>query len=310
MARTHAWLVPVAMVAAQGCARGSATAPADGAGVTDDANRSGGDARPGADGSVDAFENPLHADAPVADAAADAPPAVAGTTLVLSEVVLAPNQGEFVEIYNPTAAAVALTGYYVTDSGNYFTLPAGGAAATSDFIAKFPAGASIGPHTAITVAIDTAAMFQATYATAPTYSIGSGTMTLVSGSAPSLTNAGEIVALFYWDGQSDLVKDVDLLLAGVPSVGNGLVDKSGVAQDGPDAGTTTSAYATDARTVLPQTAAPGTSLSTKRILGEPGHETQAGTGNGLTGDDETSEATRMTWDSTFTAPTPGVVPAF
>lgn len=35
--------------------------------------------------------------------------------------------------------------------------------------------------------------------------------------------------------------------------------------------------------------------------------TQTG-GNGLTGHDETSENTGVTWDSAFTAPTPGVVP--
>ena len=51
-------------------------------------------------------------------------------------------------------------------------------------------------------------------------------------------------------------------------------------------------------------------MSTKRILAETGHETQAGTGNGLGGDDETSEDTRMTWDSTFTAATPGAAPTF
>lgn len=41
---------------------------------------------------------------------------------------------------------------------------------------------------------------------------------------------------------------------------------------------------------------------------ETGFEQQTGAGNGLTGDDETSENTAMTWDTTFTLPTPGTVP--
>ena len=305
VARTHAWLLPVALVAAQGCARGSAIDPDAGDDVPGDTHLPvDGAGSGGLDAEPDAFENPLHP-----DGGPDAAAVVPGTSLLLTEVVLAPNEGEFIELYNPTAASVSLQGYYLTDNGNYFALPAGATAPTSDFIVKFPVGAVSGSHKVVTIAIDTAASFQTSYGVAPTYSIGSGTMTVVSGTAPSLTNAGELVALFYWDGTSDLVKDVDLLLAGVPTVGNGLVDKSGIAQDGPDSGTTASSYSSDARTVLVQTAAPGMALSTKRILGEAGHETQAGTGNGLVGDDETSEATRTTWDSTFTAPTPGSVPA-
>jgi hypothetical protein len=54
--------------------------------------------------------------------------------------------------------------------------------------------------------------------------------------------------------------------------------------------------------------------SYKRIAFELGNETQAGTGNGITGDDERSEAVRTTWDSQavatgYTAGTPGTIPA-
>jgi hypothetical protein len=113
--------------------------------------------------------------------------------------------------------------------------------------------------------------------------------------------------LFYWDGTSDLVRDVDMLLVGTPTSGNLLADKSGYAQDGPDAGAASTAYATDARTLAAQPSAPGDGESTKRIAPEAG-ETHSG-GNGLTGDDETSEDIATSWDSSYTAPTPGVVPA-
>jgi hypothetical protein len=123
-----------------------------------------------------------------------------------------------------------------------------------------------------------------------------------------LTNAGEVIVVFQWNGQSDLVRDVDLVLAGVPSVANGLIDKSSLAFDGPDGDTATSSYSADMRTITAQATAPGAGLSTKRIALENGFELQTGVGNGLAGDDETSEDTSSTWDSSFTAPTPGALP--
>jgi hypothetical protein len=98
------------------------------------------------------------------------------------------------------------------------------------------------------------------------------------------------------------VFDVDLLLAGIPSSANGLDNKTGYKQRG-------CTYATDAMTLAAQAATPAPGKSTKRIALETGHETQTGGGNGLTGDDESSEASSATWDTTYTVPTPGTVPA-
>ncbi len=234
------------------------------------------------------------------------------SSLLLTEVVLAPSAGEFIEIANPSNTAVDLSSYYVSDNGSYWRLPGGFTVIDStDFLAKFPAGASIAAHGVITVAIDTTANFTTTYGIAPTYSIASATMTgIVANGVPSLTNSGELVVLFRWDGQADLVKDVDLMLAGAPTAANGIVDKSGMVVDGPDGGTATTAYAADARTLPMQGSTPASGKSTKRLVTEVGHETQSGGGNGITGDDETSEDTAATWDSTgFGNPTPGVVPA-
>jgi hypothetical protein len=234
----------------------------------------------------------------------------ANQTLLLSEILL--DGKEFVEIVNPTTAAVTLTNYYLSDSGDYYKLPAFGASITvdtGDFIVRFPSGSSIAGHAAVTVSIDTAASFDAQYGVEPTYSIADGTITTVVASQPSLTNTGEMVVLFEWDGAQDLVRDVDLMIAGQPTIGNLPINKSGVAQDGPDTGSQTTAYATDAMSIAAQSATPGSNKSTKRVALESGHETQNGTGNGLSGDDETSEATGTTWDSTFTAATPGVVPS-
>jgi hypothetical protein len=243
----------------------------------------------------------------------------AGSPLLLSEVVLTPDAGEMIEIVNTSGEDVNLETYYLSDNGNYYRMPRDMTVDTTDFIVKFPTGAVIKGHTAVTVAIDTPNNFFTTYNVLPTYSLRDGSLTTIAMTGtPNLTNAGEPIILFQWDGHSDLVRDVDILLAGIPSATNSLPNKSGVMQDGPDADGAQSAYAVDARTMPPQAmAAAGTTgapLSTKRIALEDNHETQDGHGNGPSGHDETSEDTSVTWDDgsvahPFTAPTPGDAPA-
>lgn len=265
----------------------------------------------------DATPDDLEVDAPPVDApdddppapdapAPDAPPAAAPAPLVLTEVAVAPTGAELIELANPTGAPVDLSRYHLADVGTYFRLPAGAAQLdTADFVVRFPAGATLGPGEVIVVALDTAASFVAATGATPDYSIAGGTMTMVaSNGTPTLTNAGELVALFWWDGASDLVTDVDLMIVGAPTAANGFVAKGGVAVDGPDPDTTPTAYAAEAATLAAQAAAPGSGASTKRIALEAGFETVGG-GNGAAGHDETSEATASTWDATFTAPTPG-----
>jgi hypothetical protein len=279
----------IAIVACAGCEWGGGPGP----GPTDLAGDAGADSRRGSDASVDGGP----------DAATDAPPAQGGH-LLLTEIALAPNGAEFVEIVNPLAQPVDLTNYFLANHGSYFQLPAGAPTLPSGhFIVQFTAGTTIAPGAAITVATGTAAAFSAVYGTAPTYSITDGTITKVdtSGSA-SLTDTGTAVVLFAWDGASPLVQDVDIMIAGIPGAASALADKSGVTQNG-------ATYAMDAFTIAAQPTAPGKGVSTKRIAVETGHETQAGTGNGITGHDETSEDTAVTWDTTFTAPTPNQAPA-
>lgn len=236
------------------------------------------------------------------DAAIDSRGDGGGSTahVVLNEVMLnSVTGGEFVEIMNPTSQAVDLTHYYLADIGEYWTLPVNPTPVQQnfDFVVQFPAASSLAAGAIATISISSAASFMTAYGSAPTYSLPTMIQTDV-GSTPTLTDGGEIIVLFQWDGTSSLVKDVDLLLAGSPTAPNGLVSKSGMMQG-------TATYATDANTIAVQASAPGLNLSTKRIATEAGHETQAGSGNGITGHDETSEDTSMTWDTAFTAPTPG-----
>jgi hypothetical protein len=256
------------------------------------------------DGPPDIDAPPPIDSPPPIDAASCPAPAGSGPHLLLSEITLTPAGSEFIEITNPTGATVDLSNYYLSDNGAYWRLPvATPNLGASDFVARFPLGATIPANGVVTVATGTAAAFMTAFGVMPTYSITDGTMpTVAMNGPPTLTNAGEIAVLFAWDGMAPLVQDVDMMLAGVPTAADGLISKSGMLQ-------MACRYATDANTIAPQTSAPGAGRSTKRIALEASSETHGG-GNGITGDDETSENTGNTWDTTasFTAPTPGTVP--
>jgi hypothetical protein len=239
--------------------------------------------------------------------------------LLLSEVVLTTvagttDPGEMIEIINTSPDDVDLSTYYLSDSGNYYRLPVDKTVDMTDFIVKFPPGAVIHGHQAMTIAIAAPGDFLTAYGILPSYSLRDGSLeTITMNGAPALTNAGEPFILFQWDGRSDLVRDVDIMIVGMPSATNLLSNKSNVTQDGPDPDKETSKYPVDVGTIRAQTATPGNGFSAKRIALEDGHEIHSGTGNGQAGDDETSEDTAATWDGTtanpFTAPTPGQVPA-
>ncbi len=234
--------------------------------------------------------------------------------LLLSEAVVTPTSGEFLEITNPTASAVALDNYYLSDDEDYALLPGASGSGpapnigSSDFIVQFPAGASIPAGGVVTIAFDAAGFFTA-YAVVADFEIhgtDAGVPDMIAtdlGASAGLTNSGENAVLFFWDGASDLVSDVDMVNIGTPSSTNDIGDKTGVSVDGPDGDTTASTYGADAFTMPQQGGDPGFGFSTKRIAMESGFE--AAGPNGLTGDDETSEDISMTWDSIFTAPSPG-----
>ncbi|MHC5109826.1 MAG: lamin tail domain-containing protein [Planctomycetota bacterium] len=238
--------------------------------------------------------------------------------LLLCEITLTPTSDEFIEITNPTGTSISLENYYLSDDADYALLAgqfgAGPAPAigSSDFITRFPPGSSIPAGGVVVVAFDGAG-FNTTFGFAADFEVGgtdAGTPDMVEGYPGSvgatfgLTNSGESVRLFFWDGASDLVQDVDLLNVGTPSATNAIISKTGVSVDGPDGDTIPTTYLVDSATMPQQVADPGFGFSTKRSLVEAGQETTGG-GNGITGDDETSEQISATWDAAFTAPTPG-----
>lgn len=239
--------------------------------------------------------------------------------LLLSELRIATDDAAFIEIYNPTESTIALDQFYLCDDQDYAKLPGafGGfpdpsIGTASDFLVRFPVGATIEPHQTIVIAVSSVAFFTmfGKHADFEMLSHDPGTPDMLfplDATSPSFTPAGEMLALFFWDGASDLIADIDLLRWGNPSSVNNIASKTGLLVDGPDADATASAFLPDAMTIpTPGTNNyPAAALSLKRRLFETGHELSSG-GNGLTGHDETSENILITWDfGSFTAPDPG-----
>ena len=246
--------------------------------------------------------------------------------VLLSEVVVTPTAGEFIEIYNPTAAAIDLSDVYLTDAtfapggAFYYNIVTGadaGGGGFGDFHARFPDGATIAPGEFQTVALTGSDDFLATYGIDPTYELfedaaSADTIADMREALPGsinsqggLSNSGEVVVLYTWDGASDLVQDIDYALWGDAAEA---VDKTGVSVDGPDGDAVASFYEADTAISSQDVISNGSHASGEsfqRIDFAEGAETQSG-GNGINGSDETSEDVSETW-STLAA-TPGAAP--
>ncbi len=243
--------------------------------------------------------------------------------LLLTEIVVTPTAGEFIEIHNPSdSTTVDLSNVYITDAtfapgGTfYYNIVTGanaGGGAFSDFHARFPDGASIAPGEYQTIALDGSDNFFATYGVLPTYELYPVSTNAVPdmreafpGSIAGqggLTNSGEFLVMYRWDGASDLVADYDYLVWGDKAEA---VDKTGVVIDGPDADAIGSAYLDDTpiaeQAVIDPTAPHLSGNSYSRAGTNESEETQSG-GNGVTGADETSEDLNNTFCEE--APSPG-----
>ena len=230
--------------------------------------------------------------------------------LLITEFVVTPTAGEFIEIYNGTGAAVDLTDYYITDdvsnnNNDYINLVDGTAApASSDFLVRFPAGATIEAGDYLVIAVDGAA-FNSTYDLDADYEIKGTSETTPDmlspgtgyiGASVTISNAGEVIILYYWDGTSDLVQDVDIVVWGDKVEA---VDKTGVTKG-------SSTYLNDtpvADQISVSNDTPhGSGKSMARASLAEADETTSG-GNGITGHDETSENLAKAF--TETDPTPG-----
>ena len=237
-----------------------------------------------------------------------------GFELLITEVSVTPNSGEFVEIFNPNDQPVDLTNIYITDATlsndpRYINIvdpetnfPGGGS--NTDFHARFPAGAMIMPGEYQTIATNATGSegFLNTLGVLPTYEMREdadspdnipdmlpafpGSIDTVGNT--QLSNGGEVIILYFWDGESDLVQDLDYVVWGD---GVEASDKTGLSIDGPDVDSETTEYLAETPLVLQQvvsTETHPTGESFQRIDLTEGQEVQMGS-NGILGDDETSE---------------------
>jgi len=132
--------------------------------------------------------------------------------LLVTEFVVTPTDGEFIEIYNGTGDAVDLSNYYVCDAiynndNDYINIvDVSYTPFASDFLAQFPAGATINDGEYQVIALDGAA-FNTTYGFDANYELkgtSDTTPDMVSpgqdyiGSNAGLTNSGEVIILYYW----------------------------------------------------------------------------------------------------------------
>ena len=217
--------------------------------------------------------------------------------LVFSEVVLTPSDGEYVQITNPTANDIDMSDYYLTDatdgSGNaYYNLPSGSgywSGSGFDFICRFPAGYSLAAGASMKVSLRDNESYVNTYGESANLSLNEDLLDAIDGSStkgnastPKLDNTSETLVLFYWDGTSATVKDVDYLLWGGNSYG---IDKSAITGYQSDTPVSSqsfmSVHATNEKLIRAENAGEGS-------------ESQS-SGNGITGHDETSEPLSDTW---------------
>lgn len=241
--------------------------------------------------------------------------------ILISEVVVSPFGGEFIEIYNNTAGEVFLDNYYITDATfanggvYYYNIVTGsdyGGGDFSDWHARFPSGSTIAAGEVQTIAINGSEEFFTAYGIEPTYELyedGASAdavpdmLEAVTGSINNqgtLTDGDEFIVLYYWDGNTDLVVDIDYFHWGTSDE---IVDKTGVSIDGPDADATASTYLND--TPIANQISVGTTHASgnswQRIDFDEGAEINSG-GNGVDGNDETSEDLNNTFIETVADP--------
>ncbi|MEM1082242.1 MAG: ExeM/NucH family extracellular endonuclease, partial [Pseudomonadota bacterium] len=181
-----------------------------------------------------------------------------------------------------------------------------GGGAFADFTARFPDGATIPAGGYQVVALAGSVNFNAVYGFDPDYELYEedgipdavpDMREAISGSIASqgnLTDSGEVAILFTWDGASDLVQDLDYMVWGDKAEA---VDKTGAMVDGPDGDSATSTYLADTTIVNQESVSLGAHPSGDSFQRDDlteGTETQSG-GNGVAGDDETSENLFTTW---------------
>ena len=223
--------------------------------------------------------------------------------LIFNRITLNPTQAEFVSIYNPTGEDVNLSNYYISDnpsSISYYNLPQDVSDGSIDswsvtpfhFIAQFPVNTIIAPNESLVLSFHTDEIFNSYYGNDPDLSLFEDMLDLNENGTIScnvdacfsqsiLEDDIEALILFYWDQESNVVKDVDYFLWGS---NNNAIDKSGIGEYLDDTPVGDQEYQStheDGYTFIRTDLDEGLEVNTS--------------GNGITFNDETSENLISTW---------------
>ena len=146
--------------------------------------------------------------------------------LLLTGISIRPSDAEMFIVTNPTSSSIDLTDYYISDATStnkyYYNLPSGQnywSGIPNDFIVRFPA-TSLAPGDSLTVSLSDSADFRNFYdynadlVVSEDFLNASSDGSTTIGPIIGLADDKECLVLFYWDGISPTVMDVDYFIWG------------------------------------------------------------------------------------------------
>ena len=224
--------------------------------------------------------------------------------IIFTQITITPDEAEVIAIHNPTNDIIDLSDYYLSDAITtgkyYYNLPAGNnywSGSSSDFIARFP-DIDINPGQTLTISIEDASIFNSYYTYDPDLTLTDDMLDVVDGQSTigpsaSLADNYESLVLFYWDGSSSIVQDVDYFYWGI----SGGLDLHGIDKTGVPGYLNDTPITTQSNYILEEIPDEGFSYVRKSTNenGESGPSNNI-TGNGITGHDETSEVFNQSWE--------------
>ena len=228
--------------------------------------------------------------------------------VIFQKITILPNDAESIIIYNPTPDSIDLSDYYISDAeyslvnAHYYNLPSGAnfwSGFSSDFIVRFPNGTTINPGESLTLGLHDQLVFSSYYNYQADLTIQEDMLDAINGddtigsSSGLLGDSYEVLILFKWDGDANsLIQDVDYFYWGdVQGLILYGVDKTDVLTYNPD-----TPFNVQEQNIL-DAHIDGESYIRKSLneIGELGPEDNI-LGNGITGDDETSEVFIDSWE--------------
>ena len=210
--------------------------------------------------------------------------------LIFNRVCVNPNEAELIEIYNPTDQAIDLSNYYLSDQNDYYNWVFGNSSTLSsrDFLIKFPDGSQIEAQESFLISTISNDDFFDYYDEMPDISLIDTEFEVSEiGSSVGLDNNQEMLILFYWDGSSSIIQDVDYFLWGSTLRGFSKTIDEGYTYN--DTNLEDQIFIRNYGS-----SAYSDSLYVRNSINEVNeNQTQ---GNGITGHDETSEDLMSSWN--------------